>query len=235
MRKRFIAFFTVLLTSGILTVSAQTLVIYYSFTNHCREITTSLRQQMTADVLEIEPAEEGVDYAADNYNVGKELIVAIRENPNSASSYPAIKPVSTKLTKYKRIIIVTPLWWNNMAAFMQTFLFNYGSQLAGKEIGLIVSSHSSVIDPVVEDAKRLIPNGRFYSESLWLNNSNHARRDMIITDWLKVINRESGIRTFNKPKHYPKGIYNLGGQKLPQVPDHGIYIEDGVKKVAMPK
>lgn len=232
MRKGLIIAFISLLV-GLGTVSAQTLVIYYSFTNHCREITTSLRQQITADVLEIEPATEGIDYAADNYNVGKELILAIRENPNNASSYPEINPVNVRLAKYKRIIIVTPLWWNNMAAIMQTFLFNYGSQMAGKEIGLIVSSHSSVIDPVVEDAHRLIPDGRFYSQSLWINNSNHARRDMLITDWLQVINRESGIRTYNKQRPTAKGIYNLNGQQLPQVPDHGIYIENGVKKVRM--
>ena len=216
---------------GLGTAAAQTLVVYYSFTNHCREITTSLRKQMSADVLEITPAVDTVDYAADSYNVGKELIMAIRENPNSASSYPEINPVNVRLAKYKRIIIVTPLWWNNMAAIMQTFLFNYGSQMAGKEIGLIVSSHSSVIDPVVEDAHRLIPDGRFYSQSLWINNSNHARRDMLITDWLQVINRESGIRTYNKQRNAPKGIYNLNGQQLPQAPEHGIYIEDGVKKV----
>jgi hypothetical protein len=118
-----------------------------------------------------------------------------------------------------------------MAAFMQTFLFNYGAQLAGKEIGIIVSSHSSVMDPVVADAHRLIPDGRFYSESLWINNSNHARRDMIISNWLTVINRESGIRTYNKQRPTAKGIYNLNGQQLPQAPDHGIYIENGVKKV----
>lgn len=230
MRKGFIIAFISLL-AGMGTISAQTLVIYYSFSGHCREITTSLTQQITADVLEIEPAEEGIDYAADSYNVGKALLTPIREHPDSANSYPTIKPVTPDIAKYKTIIIVTPLWWGDMAPFMQTFLYQYGPNMAGKEIGLIVSSHSSVITGVERDAKRLIPNGRFYSESLWLNNSNHARRDMIITDWLNLINRESGIRTYNKQRHTNKGIYNINGQQLPQAPDHGIYIENGVKKV----
>ena len=34
---------------------AKTLVVYYSYTNNCREIVTSLTSQIEADVLEIQP------------------------------------------------------------------------------------------------------------------------------------------------------------------------------------
>ena len=43
-----------------------------------------------------------------------------------------------------------------MAAIMQTYLFNYGAQMAGKHVALIVSSHSSGISGVVADAERLV-------------------------------------------------------------------------------
>ena len=39
--------------------------------------------------------------------LAKQLLEA---NPNDASSYPAIDPVSTSLADYQNIIIVTPLW-----------------------------------------------------------------------------------------------------------------------------
>lgn len=47
--------------------------------------------------------------------------------------------------EYDTVIIASPLWWSNMAATMQTFLFHNGTSLAGKNIGLIVSSASSGI------------------------------------------------------------------------------------------
>ena len=41
---------------------------------------------------------------------------AIKANPDDAASYPAIDPVSVSLADYQNIIIVTPLWWSQMAA-----------------------------------------------------------------------------------------------------------------------
>ena len=163
---------------------AKTLIVYYSYTGNCRAIVSSLTGQIEADVLEIQPAEEGLKYEADNYKIGSALIAAIREKPNDAGSYPGIKEVSAKPEDYDRIIIVTPLWWSNMAAIMQSYLFQSGSKMEGKTIGLIVSSHSSGISDVVKDAKRLVPKGNFYEESLWINNSNHSKRADLIKEWL---------------------------------------------------
>lgn len=123
--------------------TGKTLIVYYSFTNNVHTIVSDLRTQIEADVLRVEPAEEGLDYAANNYAIGSALIAAIRDNPNDAASYPTIKTTIDNISDYDRIIIGAPLWWSNMAAPLQTFLFRYGSQMEGKSIGLIVSSSSS--------------------------------------------------------------------------------------------
>ena len=47
--------------------SGKTLVVYYSYTNNCREIVTTLTSQIEAVVLEIQPAEKGLKYEANNY------------------------------------------------------------------------------------------------------------------------------------------------------------------------
>lgn len=70
-----------------------------------------------------------------------------------------------------------------MASNTQTLLFKYGKQMAGKKIGLIVSSHSSGISGVESDAKRLVPDGKF-TKSLWINASNHSNRAALINKWL---------------------------------------------------
>lgn len=161
------------------------LVVYYSYTNNTHTIVTDLLTQIEADVVRVEPAEKGLDYAANNYALGSALIAAIRENPNDASSYPAIDPVDVELENYATVIVATPLWWSNMAAPLQTFLFNHGSEMAGKNIGLIVSSASSGISGVEADAKRLIPEGNFLTPSLWIRSSQTSNCHEMTAEWLK--------------------------------------------------
>lgn len=170
---------------------AKTLVVYYSYTNNVHRIITELRAQIEADVVRVEPAEKGLDYAADNYAIGSALISAIRNNPNDPGSYPAIDPVNVNLDEYDTIIIGAPLWWSNMAAPLQTFFFNNGSRMAGKNIGLIVSSASSGISGVESDARRLIPDGEFLTPSLWIRSSQTSNPVTLISDWLKEINYSS--------------------------------------------
>lgn len=220
-----------------IAADAKTLIVYYSYTNNVERIVTELRSQIEADVVEIEPAEKGLDYAADNYAIGSAQIAAIRNNPNAASSYPSIDPVNVNLADYDCIIIGAPLWWSNMAAPMQTFLFNNGAQMAGKKIGLIVSSASSGISGVEADAKRLIPNGEFFSQSLWIRSSQVSNSRSLISSWLTQINysvvssimeKDMDIRSNNK-------IYNLRGiciasDNLVSIPS-GIYIVNGKKQI----
>lgn len=161
----------------------KTLVVFYSFTGNCKTLSSALARYAEADVLEIQPAEDGLDYAANNYAIGSRLIAAIREKPNEATSYPAIKPVDRNVADYETIIIITPLWWGNMAAIMQSYLFKEGSKMSDKKIGLIVSSASSSISSVVADAKRLVPDAQWMGEALWINNSNRNKSDQLIKEW----------------------------------------------------
>ena len=165
----------------------KTLIAYYSYTNNVERIVTELRSQIDADVVEIEPAEKGLDYAANNYALGTALLNAIRNNPDDASSYPAIDAVDVDMDEYDMVIIACPLWWSQMAAPFQTFLFHYGPQMAGKSIGVIVSSASSGISGVVADAKRLIPDGEFLEPNLWIRSSQTANSRSMIEQWLKDI------------------------------------------------
>ena len=168
--------------------AGKTLIVYYSFTNNVHTIVSDLQTQIEADVVRVEPAGEGVDEAADDYAIGSALIQAIRNNPNDAASYPEIKPVEVNIADYDRIIVGAPLWWSNMAAPLQTFLFQYGSQMEGKSIGLIVSSSSSGINGVESDARRLIPGGDFLEPSLWIRSGQTSNCHSMIADWLSQIN-----------------------------------------------
>ena len=175
-------------TNQVMVNMGKTLIVYYSYTNNCHEIVTTLSSQIEADVVRIEPAEKGLKYEANNYALGTQLLNAIKANPNDASSYPAIDPVNVSLDDYQNIIIVTPLWWSQMAAIMQTYCFNNSAQMAGKTVAMIVSSHSSGISGVVDDAQRLLPNVTWAGDALWINASNHSNRASLIENWLTTQN-----------------------------------------------
>lgn len=165
----------------------KTLVVYYSYTNNTEQIINDLKTLINADIIEVEPVEKGLNYAANNYAIGTEQLNKIKNNPNSESSYPAIDSIKVDMSKYNTVIIATPLWWSQMASNMQTFLFKYGKEMADKNVGLIVSSHSSGISGVETDAKRLVPNGNFFTKSLWINASQHSQRKSLLEQWLKDI------------------------------------------------
>ena len=214
--------------------TAKTLVVYYSYTGNCHEIVTTLTSQIETAVLEIQQAEKGLKCDANGYALGTQLLNGIKANPNNANSYPGIDPVSTSLNDYQTIIIVTPLWWSQMAAIMQTYLFNYGSQMAGKNVGLIVSSASSGISGVVADCKRLVPDGKYFSQNLWINHSNHSNRATLIQNWLTVINYNyvtSIEDSVSIDVNAPTPIYDLSGRSLAEEPSKGIYIKKGKKVI----
>ncbi len=216
-----------------MALSAKTLVVYYSYTNNIEKVVTELRSQIECDIVEIEPAEKGLDYAANNYAIGSALISAIRSNPNDPSSYPAIEPVDVDLDEYDTVIIGAPLWWSQMAAPLQTYLFNNGAEMAGKNIGVIVSSHSSGISGVVADAKRLIPNGNFLEPSLWIRSSETANCHSMISKWLEDIHYQDIASAVALPEEMNETvkIYNLRGSlvaeksisEISDVPT-GIYV-----------
>ena len=223
---------------GCLSINAKTLIVYYSYTNNVEKIVNQLSRQIETDVVEIEPAEKGLDYAANNYAIGSAQIGAIKNNPDDSSSYPAIDSVDVNLDEYDTIIIAAPLWWSQMAAPLQTYLFHNGNAMAGKNIGLIVSSASSGISGVEADAKRLIPDGHFLSPSLWIRSSQTSNASSMLENWLKEINYEdvtTGIDRISNDSDADFTVYNLSGQQLMYKSKSieslhaGIYIINGNK------
>lgn len=166
-------------------ITGKTLIVYYSFTNNSHVIATELRKQTGADMFRVEPADENVDY--NDYSIGLPMMNLIKAHPDDPASYPAIKTVADNLSDYDNVIIVAPLWWNNMAAPLQTFLFRYGNEMEGKRIGLIVSSGESSIEGVEADVKRLIPKGKYLNPSLWILRSRTNQCHDMIAEWLKAI------------------------------------------------
>lgn len=237
MKKIFLAITLLLAT---VSASARTLIVYYSYTNNVERIVNELRRQIDADVIEIQPAQKGLDYAANNYAIGSAQISAIRNNPDNPASYPDIDPIDTDLSRYECIIIGAPLWWSNMAAPLQTYLFNHGKEMAGKHIGLIVSSASSGISGVEADARRLIPHGDFMSPSLWIRSAQTSNAQSMLENWLLQIDYKTiaaGADLIPNDRDDSYTVYSLAGMQLlvdtksTDTLPCGIYIVNGKKRI----
>ena len=70
--------------------------------------------------------------------------------------------------------------------------------MAGKNVALIVSSHSSSISGVVADAERLVPDCTWMGDALWINASNHSNRVSLIQNWLPTLNFAEKQTTMGK-------------------------------------
>lgn len=224
---------TVIVMLSAINVRAKTLVVYYSYTNNVERIISELRKQIDCDVVEVEPADKGLDYAANNYALGTKLLNAIKANPREASSYPKIDQVNLDLSQYGTVIIACPLWWSQMAAPFQTFLFQYGPGMAGKNIGLIVSSASSGISGVESDAKRLVPDGKFLDPSLWIRSSQTSDASSLIARWLKNIRYNDIAAGIGNAIQFNAGnssfcVYDLKGGNVASDPESIVYLPRGI-------
>lgn len=228
--KKSILLFGILFLS--LLVNAKTLVVYYSYTNNVKSVVNVLSSLIDSDVVEILPAEKDLDYAANNYAIGSALITSIRNNPDDEDSYPAIDPVEVNLDDYDTIIIGAPLWWSQMATPLQSYLFKNGKNMAGKNIGLIVSSHSSGISGVEADAKRLIPEGKFMNHSLWIKSAQTSSAKSLLENWLKEIDYTdltTGIDSIATDNQELYTVYSIGGVRLLNLSDS----LEGLRKVSI--
>ena len=193
--------------------AGKTLVVYFTSSGNSKQIAEDVKALMpSADVIRIETVRETTndEYIANNYALGNELLQKINDNPESADSYPAIKPVDKDCADYDNIIFVTPLWHSQMAAPAQSYLFQNRSKLAVKHFGMIVSSWSSGISTVVSNARRLVPDVVWMGESLWINHSNHNNRASLIQNWLPTLNFAE-----NKTTMTDKMYITIGGQTQP--------------------
>lgn len=230
MRKKL--FIALAVWMSVMAASAKTLVVYYSYTNNVHRIVTDMLTQIDADVIRVEPAAKGLDYSANNYAIGSAQIAAIRNHPDDASSYPAIDPVDVKMSDYDMVIVAAPLWWSNMAAPMQSFLFRYGRDMAGKKIGLVVSSASSGISSVVADARRLIPDGDFLTPDLWIRSSQISSCHSMTAKWLSDIdykNIVTGIASVSAVDGVQVSLSSTGVSVKGSFEHLAVYNADGRK------
>lgn len=91
----------------------NTLVIYYSFTGNSKKVAEYVKNKLNADILELEPA---IPFSSDYDEVVDEW------QNNDIKRDVEIKKITTDLSKYNKVVLITCTWWYGISPVMKKFL-----------------------------------------------------------------------------------------------------------------
>ena len=127
----------------------KTLIVYYSYGHHTRDVAEIMKKALGCDLSEIVPVKA--------YTGVYQKLVDATENNRETKNTPEIKPLSQKISDYDTIIIGTPVWWYTMAEPVRTFLSQ--NDLTGKKV-MIYATDAGWIGSTFSDMKELIGSTR---------------------------------------------------------------------------
>lgn len=141
------------------TTSSDTLVVYFSRTNHTENIANRIVDDIGADRYEIEAA---VPYTDDDIDYTQSSCRANQEQ-NDKTCRPEIADPLDSLDAYDVIYLGYPIWWGEEPRIVDTFLESY--DFTGKTVIPFCTSASSGISTSETNIKNLLPNTRCFQES----------------------------------------------------------------------
>ena len=147
----------------------KTLVIYYSFTGNSKRIAEYVKEKLNADILELEPKEP--------FSNDYDEVVNEWQN-NNIKRDVEIKKIGIDLSKYKKIVLITSVWWYGITPVMKKFLKDY--DLSGKDI-IVAASNAGWIGHCFNDYKELLPDSNIKGELDLLFSANEGERDKMLT------------------------------------------------------
>ena len=164
----------------------RTLVVYYTYSGITETLAQNIATECGGTLLQV------VDHG--NYpRPESQTTYNYANNERSqinAGNWPEIQTSVESFDDWDAIIICTPLWNGKMANPMLTFIHNHADKLYHKRVALAVTSWSSGISGVVEDAHNQLPNSIFIGNPLHINYNHRAQMQEMATEWLNTLDFE---------------------------------------------
>lgn len=123
----------------------KTLIVYYSYGHHTRDIAEKLKKLLDCDMAELIPVKP--------YTAVYQNLVDATENNRETRKTPEIRELQVNVKEYDRIIIGTPVWWYTMAELVRTFLTQ--NDLTGKKVA-VYATNAGWLGSTFRDMKELI-------------------------------------------------------------------------------
>ena len=160
---------------------SNTLVIYYSFTGNSKKVAEYVKNKLEADILELEQKEP----FSNDYNE------VVREwQNNDIKRDVEIKPINIDLSKYKKIVLITCIWWYGISPVMKKFLKDY--DLSEKDI-IVAGSNAGWLGHCFKDYEEFLPNSNIKGKLDLVFSAETGRRDEMITteseidSWIELL------------------------------------------------
>ncbi|MBQ6436328.1 flavodoxin [bacterium] len=128
----------------------KTAVIYFSATGNTKKAAEMAAAITGGDLIEIVPVEE---YTQADLNWHDEQSRSSKEMKDEMAR-PVIRPIDD-LSGYSRVILGSPIWWGLCPRVINSMIES--SDLADKEIHLLVTSGSSGVEEALETLKKQYP------------------------------------------------------------------------------
>lgn len=165
---------------------ARVLVLYYTYSGVTETLAQAIADNCGGTLLEV------VDHG--NYpRPESQTTYSYANNERSqidSGNWPEIKTNVESFDQWDAVIICTPLWNGKMANPMLTFLHNHANKLAGKQVALAVTSWSSGITNVINDAHNQLPDCAFVGDALHINYNNRANIATMAASWVGTLDFE---------------------------------------------
>ncbi len=157
----------------------KTLVVYYSAQNHTETVAKKVTKKLGADVFEIRPKNE---YTAEDLTWTKQDSRVAREHDDE--SLREVELVETEIKdwdKYDTVLIGYPIWWNEAAWPMSSFVKT--QDFSGKVVIPFCTSSSSGIENSVMLLRHVAEGGNWQSG----HRFDSEATDDQIEEWVKSI------------------------------------------------
>jgi len=158
----------------------KTIIVYYGYGSHTREIAERIKEKLECDILEIKPK---VPYSTDY-----DLVVSETEENLQTREIREIEDINMNLDNYDKIILGTPVWWYTITPPIRTFLTKY--DLSGK-IVIPYATNAGWLGSTFDEIKELCT-GNVQNEMSIKFTTDHSENKLVtsdkeIEDWINKI------------------------------------------------
>lgn len=148
-------------TEPIVTGESNTLVAYFSVTNHTEALAKFAQEHLECDLFEIVPTQE---YTSEDIDYNSDCRANREQNDETAR--PQIKNKIEDMSKYDTIVLGYPIWWSQAPKIMYTFIESY--DFTNKTILPFCTSGSSPIGSSATNLAKSAPKAN------WLEGKRFA-------------------------------------------------------------
>ncbi len=161
----------------------RTLVVYYTYSGVTETLAQDIAEDCGGTLFQVmDHGNYPRPESQQTYNYANN-----ERSQIDAGNWPVINTSVEDFDDWDFIIICTPLWNGKMANPMLTFLHNHADKLDNKQVALAVTSWSSGISQVINDANNTLPQSVFIGNPLHINYNHRNQMQEMATEWLTTL------------------------------------------------